>query len=201
MACLSAFFSALAGRVPARLWQIAQPSYIGAFAHPRHAAWCSMLQGGKNAQTGRSTMSSQARIPDHGRRNCGWARTRKSLSVAFESGERCELPAEYLRVKSPSAEVQGHSPDERKTVPGKRNVDDPRGDPDRQLCRAARFRRPAFNRNFQLGLSGANSAATRTNIGRIISTNSPPRECRATGQDKSRIEAHAPQRSCAITSR
>jgi DUF971 family protein len=47
---------------------------------------------------------------------------RKSLVVAFDSGERCDLPAEYLRVKSPSAEVQGHSPDERKTVPGKRNV-------------------------------------------------------------------------------
>ncbi len=47
---------------------------------------------------------------------------KKSLSVAFDNGERFELPAEYLRVKSPSAEVQGHSPDERKTVPGKRNV-------------------------------------------------------------------------------
>ena len=47
---------------------------------------------------------------------------KKSLSVVFDNGERCELPAEYLRVKSPSAEVQGHSPDERKTVPGKRNV-------------------------------------------------------------------------------
>jgi DUF971 family protein len=45
-----------------------------------------------------------------------------SLSVAFDNGERWELPAEYLRVKSPSAEVQGHSPDERKTVGGKRNV-------------------------------------------------------------------------------
>ncbi|HEX5507736.1 MAG TPA: DUF971 domain-containing protein, partial [Pseudolabrys sp.] len=33
-----------------------------------------------------------------------------------------DLPAEYLRVKSPSAEVQGHSPDQRQTVPGKRNV-------------------------------------------------------------------------------
>ncbi len=29
----------------------------------------------------------------------------------------------YLRVTSPSAEVQGHSPSERKTVPGKRNVE------------------------------------------------------------------------------
>ena len=47
---------------------------------------------------------------------------RKSLSVTFDNGESCDLPAEYLRVKSPSAEVQGHSPDERKTVPGKQNV-------------------------------------------------------------------------------
>jgi DUF971 family protein len=42
--------------------------------------------------------------------------------VSFEGGERFDLPAEYLRVKSPSAEVQGHSPDERKTVAGKRDV-------------------------------------------------------------------------------
>ncbi len=47
---------------------------------------------------------------------------RKTLSVTFDGGERFDLPAEYLRVKSPSAEVQGHSPDERKTVPGKRDV-------------------------------------------------------------------------------
>ena len=48
---------------------------------------------------------------------------RKALTVTFDSGERFELPAEYLRVKSPSAEVQGHSEEERKTVPGKRNVE------------------------------------------------------------------------------
>jgi DUF971 family protein len=47
---------------------------------------------------------------------------RKALSIAFDSGEKFTLDAEYLRVKSPSAEVQGHSPAERKTVPGKRNV-------------------------------------------------------------------------------
>src|SRR5690242_1927739 len=47
---------------------------------------------------------------------------KKTLTVTFDSGARFALPAEYLRVKSPSAEVQGHSPDERKTVPGKRNV-------------------------------------------------------------------------------
>jgi DUF971 family protein len=47
---------------------------------------------------------------------------RKTLTVTFEGGERFDLPAEYLRVKSPSAEVQGHSAEERKTVPGKRDV-------------------------------------------------------------------------------
>ena len=33
-----------------------------------------------------------------------------------------EFSAELLRVLSPSAEVQGHAPDQRKTVPGKRDV-------------------------------------------------------------------------------
>src|SRR3954447_26945465 len=47
---------------------------------------------------------------------------RKGLTVVFDGGVRFHLPAEYLRVKSPSAEVQGHSPDERKTVGGKRKV-------------------------------------------------------------------------------
>ena len=50
------------------------------------------------------------------------AKDRKTLTVVFDDGQSFALPAEYLRVKSPSAEVQGHSPDERKTVPGKRNV-------------------------------------------------------------------------------
>jgi DUF971 family protein len=47
---------------------------------------------------------------------------RKTLKVAFDNGESHALSAEYLRVKSPSAEVQGHAPEERKTVPGKRDV-------------------------------------------------------------------------------
>ena len=47
---------------------------------------------------------------------------KSELTVAFESGERFTLPAEMLRVLSPSAEVQGHSPEQRVTVPGKRNV-------------------------------------------------------------------------------
>jgi DUF971 family protein len=47
---------------------------------------------------------------------------RKILTVAFDNGDSFDLSAEYLRVKSPSAEVQGHSPQERKTVGGKKNV-------------------------------------------------------------------------------
>jgi DUF971 family protein len=47
---------------------------------------------------------------------------RKTLTVAFEGGESFDLAAEYLRVRSPSAEVQGHSPSERRTVGGKQDV-------------------------------------------------------------------------------
>ena len=47
---------------------------------------------------------------------------RKTLSVSYDTGERFDLAAEYLRVRSPSAEVQGHSPAERRTVGGKQNV-------------------------------------------------------------------------------
>ena len=47
---------------------------------------------------------------------------RRVLNVAFEDGARFALPAEYLRVSSPSAEVQGHSPLERKVIGGKRAV-------------------------------------------------------------------------------
>lgn len=47
---------------------------------------------------------------------------RKALMVSFDDGMAAEIPAEMLRVMSPSAEVQGHTPDERKTVPGKREV-------------------------------------------------------------------------------
>ena len=45
-----------------------------------------------------------------------------SLTVTFDNGEQYQLGAEYLRVESPSAEVQGHGPLERQFVPGKRRV-------------------------------------------------------------------------------
>ena len=51
------------------------------------------------------------------------SKDKRTLTVAFDDGSAFDLAAEYLRVTSPSAEVQGHSPSERKTVPGKRNVE------------------------------------------------------------------------------
>jgi DUF971 family protein len=44
------------------------------------------------------------------------------LTVRFTNGEQHMLAAEYLRVESPSAEVQGHGPGQRQTVSGKKKV-------------------------------------------------------------------------------
>lgn len=44
------------------------------------------------------------------------------MTVSFDDGAEHALAAEYLRVLSPSAEVQGHAPDQRVTVPGKADV-------------------------------------------------------------------------------
>ena len=50
------------------------------------------------------------------------AKDKQSLEIVFDDGSRFKLSAELLRVMSPSAEVQGHSEAQRKTVGGKRNV-------------------------------------------------------------------------------
>jgi DUF971 family protein len=44
------------------------------------------------------------------------------LEVVFDDGETARLTAQRLRVESPSAEVQGHSPREKRIVTGKENV-------------------------------------------------------------------------------
>ena len=51
------------------------------------------------------------------------SKDKRMLRVSFEDGSAFDLSAEYLRVMSPSAEVQGHSPSERKTVAGKARVE------------------------------------------------------------------------------
>ncbi len=49
-------------------------------------------------------------------------RASRRLEIDFADGVKFSLPAEYLRVESPSAEVQGHSPAEKVTVAGKQEV-------------------------------------------------------------------------------
>jgi DUF971 family protein len=45
------------------------------------------------------------------------------LELGFEDGTRYQLPAEFLRVYSPSAEVRGHGPGQETLQTGKRNVE------------------------------------------------------------------------------
>ena len=49
-------------------------------------------------------------------------RAEKRLEVAFEDGSRFSLSAEYLRVESPSAEVQGHGAGQKTLVHGRAHV-------------------------------------------------------------------------------
>ena len=51
------------------------------------------------------------------------AKDKRSLALVFDDGLRIEIPAELLRVESPSAEVQGHGPSQKKIIPGKRMVE------------------------------------------------------------------------------
>lgn len=51
------------------------------------------------------------------------------LTISFSGGETFDLPAEYLRVESPSAEVKGHGPGQETLVWGKRHVRIARLDP------------------------------------------------------------------------
>lgn len=46
----------------------------------------------------------------------------KTLNVSYDNGESFALSAEYLRVESPSAEVQGHNPAEKQWIPGRARV-------------------------------------------------------------------------------
>ncbi|MEI9930943.1 MAG: DUF971 domain-containing protein [Rhizomicrobium sp.] len=47
---------------------------------------------------------------------------RTTFTIVYDNGQRFGLPAEYLRVESPSAEVQGHGPGQKQVVTGKENI-------------------------------------------------------------------------------
>jgi DUF971 family protein len=73
------------------------------------------MQSGENGgmnEAAEDPWPTDLRVTDGGRR----------LHVTYDDGVSYDLTAEYLRVESPSAEVQGHGPAERKLVPGKQNV-------------------------------------------------------------------------------
>ncbi len=66
-------------------------------------------------------------------------KSRRVLVVEFENGERFDLPCEYLRVFSPSAELRGHGPGEPKLAAGKRDVNITRIEPIGQYAVALHF--------------------------------------------------------------
>ena len=49
-------------------------------------------------------------------------RAEKLLEISFDDGNTFRLPAEYLRVESPSAEVQGHGPGQKTLISGRAHV-------------------------------------------------------------------------------
>ncbi|QLH40407.1 MAG: DUF971 domain-containing protein [Defluviicoccus sp.] len=49
-------------------------------------------------------------------------REERALEIDFDDGRTFRLPAELLRVESPSAEVQGHNPSQKTIIAGQRNV-------------------------------------------------------------------------------
>jgi DUF971 family protein len=67
-------------------------------------------------------MSSDGFSTDHWPTEIRLKAAEKVLEVDLDDGSRFALPAELLRVESPSAEVQGHSPDEKKLITGRRHV-------------------------------------------------------------------------------
>jgi len=77
-------------------------------------------------------------------------RTSRLLEVSFADGSRFELPFEYLRVHSPSAEVKGHGPGQEVLVLGKENVAINAVEPVRAVRREAGVRRRARHRALHL---------------------------------------------------
>ena len=118
---------------------------------------------------------------------------RRTLSVQFDDGVAHELPAEMLRVLSPSAEVQGHSPEQRRTVGGKRDVAIAALDPVGNY--AVRI---IFDDGHNTGLFSwaylRQLGDERERAGRNISTSLPPRGCAATAESRSQGARHRPFR-------
>ena len=104
------------------------------------------------------------------------------LEVGFDNGETFRLPAEYLRVHSPSAEVQGHGPGQRTLVPARRTSTSKRSSRSatmRCCCVSTTATRPEFFR----GTCCTSSAAITRATGRHISTRSRRPGCSARAEN------------------
>ncbi len=58
----------------------------------------------------------------HWPREIRYDSTAKAVEIDFDDGRSFRYPAELLRVESPSADVQGHGPSQKQTVPGRKHV-------------------------------------------------------------------------------
>ena len=92
---------------------------------------------------------------------------KSELSVAFEGAKPFTLSAEMLRVMSPSAEVQGHSPEQRVTVGKKTQRQDQGAQARRQLRRAHRLRRRPRHRALRLVLPADAARRARQALGGV----------------------------------
>ena len=81
-----------------------------------------MTGGGSSGGKPIAEWSSQELDTKHWPTELRYDREGRVLTIAFESGERFALPAELLRVESPSAEVQGHGPGQKQIVAGRLHV-------------------------------------------------------------------------------
>ena len=101
------------------------------------------------------------------------------LHVSFDDGTAYALPAEYLRVESPSAEVQGHHPGQKQMVAGRRHVGiigiEPVGHYAVRLVFDDLHDTGIFSWDYL-----ANSAGSRIGAGRPIWMRWPPAACRVT---------------------
>ncbi len=92
---------------------------------------------------------------------------KSELSVAFEGAKPFTISAEMLRVMSPSAEVQGHSPEQRVTVGEKAQRQDQGAAPRRQLRGAHRLRRRPRHGALRLVLPAAARPRARQALGGV----------------------------------
>ena len=115
------------------------------------------------------------------------------LSVAFAGAKPFLLSAEMLRVMSPSAEVQGHSPDQRVTVGRKRKVKIKELQAGRQLCGAHRVRRRPRHGAVRLVVPADPRPRARQALGRVPGRARPegPRPRLAEREDQPECLVHA----------